>query len=106
MMVATFYLWRRSKAIAFLAIPTVLMMLVPGWAMTYDLAMNWIPQGKILLTAFGIGILLLQAWIFFEAALVWKKAQGVLEPQLPPLPSPPPVADKPLTTKNALQPTN
>jgi carbon starvation protein len=85
MMVATFYLWRRNKAIAFLAIPTLLMMLVPGWAMTYDLVVNWIPQGKYLLVGFGIGILILQIWMFVEAAIVWKKARGVLEPQLPPM---------------------
>ncbi len=87
MMVATFYLWRRNKKIAFLAIPTLMMMLVPGWAMTYDLINNWIPQGKYLLSGFGIGILLLQIWMFVEAALVWNKAHGVLEPQLPPLPT-------------------
>lgn len=88
MMVATFYLWRRNKAIAFLAIPTLLMMMVPGWAMTYDLVNNWIPQGKILLSTFGIGILGLQVWMFVEAALVWRRARGVLEPQLEPLPGP------------------
>jgi len=88
MMVATFYLWRRNKAIAFLALPTMLMMLVPGWAMTYDLMFNWIPKGKWLLTAFGVGIMLLQLWMFIEAALVWKQARGVLEPQLEPLPVP------------------
>lgn len=87
MMVATFYLWRRNKAIAFLAVPALMMMLVPGWAMTYDLIYNWIPQGKILLIAFGVGILILQVWMFVEAALVWSKARGVLEPQLEPLPS-------------------
>ncbi len=94
MMVATFYLWRRNKAIAFLAIPTVLMMLVPGWAMMYDLFYNWIPQKKFLLTGFGLGILLLQIWMFIEAGLVWKKARGVLEPQLAPLPTSPVVRAK------------
>lgn len=87
LMVATFYLWRRNKTIAFIAIPTLLMMLVPGWAMTYDLFYNWLPQKKILLSAFGLGILSLQLWMFIEAALVWKRARGVLEPQLPPLSS-------------------
>ncbi len=90
MMVATFYLWRRNKAIAFLAIPALLMMLVPGWAMTYDLVTHWIPQGKYLLVCFGLGILVLQIWMFVEAILVWNKARGVLEPQLPPLTGGPP----------------
>lgn len=87
LMVATFYLWRRSKAIAVLAIPTVMMMLVPGWAMTYDLVTKWWPQQNWLLCGFGVCILLLQVWIFIEAAIVWKKAHGVLEPQLEPLPT-------------------
>lgn len=86
MMVATLYLWRRNKAVAFLAIPTVFMMLMPGWAMTYDLVTKWWPQGNYLLCSFGVGILLLQAWVFFEVTLVVKKARGVLEPQLEPLP--------------------
>lgn len=88
MLVATFYLWRRNKAVAFLAIPTMMMLLVPGWAMTYDLVYNWVPQGKWLLVVFGCGILGLQIWVFVEAVLVWKKAQGVLEPQLAPLDKP------------------
>jgi carbon starvation protein len=85
LMVATFYLWRRNKAIAFLAIPMLMMMLMPCWAMTYDLVVNWIPHGNILLIAFGVGILALQVWILVEGVLIWKKARGVLEPQLPPL---------------------
>jgi len=87
MMVATFYLWRRNKAIAFIAIPALLMMLVPGWAMTYNLIYDWIPNGKWLLTSFGFAILLLQIWMFVEGLLMWKKARGVLEPQLAPLPT-------------------
>lgn len=85
LMVATFYLWRRSKAVAFLAIPMLMMMLVPGWAMTYHLIVDWIPNGKTLLIGFGVGILGLQFWIFVEALLVWNSARGVLETQLPPL---------------------
>ncbi|MEZ6134029.1 MAG: carbon starvation protein A [Pirellulaceae bacterium] len=87
MMVATFYLWRRGKTIAFIGIPTVMMMLVPGWAMSYSLIYDWIPQGKLLLVCFGFGILILQAWMFIEAALVWRAAKNVLEPQLEPLPA-------------------
>lgn len=88
LLVATFYLWRRNKIIAVLAIPTVLMMLVPGWAMTYDLVTKWYPDRNYLLIAFAIAILALQAWIFVEAVLVWKNARGILEPQLAPLPQP------------------
>ncbi len=87
LMVATFYLWRRSKSVAFIAIQMLLMMLMPCWAMSHNLIFKWIPNGEYLLVAFGIGILGLQAWMFLEASLVWRKAHGVLEPQLPPLDS-------------------
>ncbi len=87
MMVATFYLWRRNKAIAFIAIPAFLMMLIPGWAMTYNLVYDWIPNGKWLLISFGSMILVLQFWMFVEAIIVWKQARGVLERQLAPLPA-------------------
>jgi carbon starvation protein len=90
LMVATFYLWRRSKAIAFLAVPMLLMLLMPFWAMSYDLLFNWIPQRNYLLVAFGIGILGLQMWIVVEGLLIWRKAKGVLEPQLPPINNPQP----------------
>lgn len=85
LLVATFYLWRRNKAIAFLAVPMIMMMLMPCFAMMYDLTMNWIWQRNYILIAFGVGILALQAWITVEVLLVWKRARGVLETQLPPL---------------------
>ena len=85
-MVATFYLWRRSKTIAFLAIPALIMLLLPGLAMGYNLFRVWGPSGNWLLSGFAIGILGLQIWIVVEAAIVWRKARSVLEPQLAPLP--------------------
>jgi carbon starvation protein len=86
LMVATIYLWRRSKPVALLALPAVMMLLIPGWAMTHSLAYEWIPQKNWLLVGFGSVILLLQLWMFIEGALIWKRSKGVLEPQLEPLP--------------------
>ncbi|MBX3421939.1 MAG: carbon starvation protein A [Pirellulaceae bacterium] len=86
LMVGTFYLWRRNKQIALLAIPALLMMLIPGWAMTYSLVYDWIPQRNWILIAFGSSILALQMWMFLEGVLMWRRARGVLEPQLEPLP--------------------
>jgi carbon starvation protein len=86
LMVATFYLWRRNKLIAVVALPGLIMLLIPGWAMTYSLVYQWIPNRNWILTAFGISILLLQFWILVEAVLIWRQARGVLEPQLEPLP--------------------
>lgn len=86
LMVATIYLWRRSKPVAILALPAVMMLLIPGWAMTYSLIYEWIPERNWILVGFGGSILLLQIWMFVEGALIWKRSQGVLEPQLEPLP--------------------
>jgi len=86
LMVATFYLARRSRPVAIVAVPMMLMMVMPAWAMTYDLINNWIPQRNLTLIAFGLTILGLQAWMVVEAFLVFKKIRGVEEPaaKLPP----------------------
>jgi len=41
----------------------------------------------ILLLGLGGAIVALQVWIVVEGLLVWRKAKGVLEEALPPLPS-------------------
>ncbi|TWU21663.1 Inner membrane protein YjiY [Novipirellula galeiformis] len=79
LMVAVFYLARRSKPFAFVAIPMVIMLVMPAWAMTYDLVYNWVPQQKWTLILFGFGILGLQAWMVLEGLLMWQRCRGVLE---------------------------
>jgi carbon starvation protein len=84
-MVATFYLWRRSKPIAIVALPMLIMMIMPATAMTWDLTQNWWPgsaDGNPLLFAFGLLILGLQAWMVIEGILIFRKSRGVLEPQI------------------------
>lgn len=86
LMVATFYLARRSRSVAIVAIPMMLMMVMPAWAMTYDLVVNWIPARKYTLIAFGFTILGLQAWMIVEGVMLYRKIRGVEEPraELPP----------------------
>jgi carbon starvation protein len=57
---------------------------VPAWAMTYNVV-TWYGQGKWLLVAIGVAVLLLEAWMILEAALMWKRAKGVLPEALSPL---------------------
>lgn len=85
LMVATFYLARRSRAVAVVALPMMFMLVTPAWAMTYDLLNTWIPQRNYILITFGCAILALQAWMTFEAILIYRKIYGVQEPpaQLP-----------------------
>ncbi|QDS94805.1 Carbon starvation protein A [Roseimaritima multifibrata] len=88
LMVAFFYLTRRGKPLAVIGIPMVIMMLMPAWAMGYNLAFDWIEQRNWLLIAFGIGTLALQVWMIAEGVILWRSARGVLETQLPPLKKP------------------
>ncbi len=88
-LVTVFYLWRRRKPIWFAALPMIAMLVMPAWAMIWNLfnrQTGWLGFGasppNYLLVAFGICILGLQAWIVIEALLIWPKAKGVLEQQL------------------------
>jgi carbon starvation protein len=85
LMVATFYLARRSRAVAVVALPMMFMLITPAWAMTYDLINNWVPQRNYILIFFACAILALQAWMTIEAILIYRKIYGVQEPpaQLP-----------------------
>ncbi len=84
-MVLVFYLVRRNLPTWFALGPMALMLLLPGWAMAYQIAFDFYPAGKWLLVGFGVFILGLQAWMILEALLIWPKARGVLEEELPPL---------------------
>ena len=87
-LVTAFYLWRRSKPVAFVLVPTVIMIVLPaaallwqlfdpdfGWVMFGD-GKNWL-AGSIGLVTIG-----LQVWMVVEAVIAWPKVKGVLEPQL------------------------
>ena len=82
LMVAVIFLARRSKPLAAVLIPMIMMLLMPAWAITIDLFGNWIPQKNILLSCFGFLIIGLQVWMVIEGLLVWKACRGVLEPPI------------------------
>jgi carbon starvation protein len=77
LMVAVFYLARRNRPIAFLAAPMMLMLLMPAWAMTFDLVQNWWPQRNWVLITFGVGTLSLQAWMVCEAIVLWRRRDAL-----------------------------
>ncbi|QEF98484.1 Inner membrane protein YjiY [Stieleria maiorica] len=79
LMVALIFLARRSKPLASIMIPMFIMLLMPAWAITYDLFYNWLPAGNVVLTTFGFSILALQGWMVVEGVMVWGRCQGVLE---------------------------
>jgi carbon starvation protein len=85
-MVTVFYLWRRKKPIIFAFIPMLAMIILPIWAMSIQMV-GWYNADKPnwLLLGIGGGVMLLQVWMIIEALIIWPKAKGVLEEQLPPL---------------------
>jgi carbon starvation protein len=101
-MVIVFYLARRNKPIWFAIVPLVLMVILPIWAILWQIfnaqsgwvyplwnmlsgnaAWEW--HNYHLLFAFGVGILILQGWMVLEGISLWSRARGVLEDALPPL---------------------
>ncbi|MDA7879895.1 carbon starvation protein A [Mariniblastus sp.] len=88
-MVTTFYLWRRNKPIGFVLIPMIFMIVLPAWALIWQLfnAQSgwWWSSDKYLVATIGTITLGLQLWMVVEAMLIWPKAKGILETPLPPL---------------------
>jgi carbon starvation protein len=89
-LVIGFYLWRRSKPVWFLVLPMLFMLIMPAWAMTWQLFIGsddqpaWLyadsPNWALIVIA--AATLVLEAWMVLEAVLLWPKVKGVLEPQL------------------------
>jgi len=88
MMVTVFYLWRRGKPIWFIAAPMCVLLVMPAWAMLWQMfnaETGWLVKQNWLLLCMGGAIVALQVWMIIEGLLVWRKAKGVLEEALPPL---------------------
>jgi carbon starvation protein len=91
-LVITFWLWRRNKPVWFILLPTVFMLIMPAWAMMFEIQ-TWWAKGSYMLIGIAVVTLLLEAWMIVEAVLMWPKARGVLEESLPPLPKAAPALD-------------
>ncbi len=94
-MVTVFYLWRRKKPVIFALIPMVLMLILPAWAMLWQMfngESGWLWGGKMWLFSFGVVVMTLQIWMVIEATLMFPHVKGVLEESLPPLPAKPKAA--------------
>jgi carbon starvation protein len=84
-LVITFYLWRRRVPVWFLVIPMVFMLIMPLWAMVWQVFVgnagnpSWLSQGKWLLVGIALATLALEAWMIVEAIKVFPRARGILE---------------------------
>ncbi len=102
-MVTVFYLWRRNKPVMFAFVPMMIMLVMPAWALGWQLfneqtgwfwpLWNMIQQNRPwgwvndhLLLGIGLATVVLQVWMILEGVLLLPNAKGVLEESLPPLP--------------------
>lgn len=83
-MVIAFYLIRHNKPVWFILAPMSLMIILPAWAMCWQINDSF-QKGNWLLVGLGILIEALQVWMIVEGALMWRKARGVPPEPLPPL---------------------
>ena len=108
-MVIVIYLWRRNKPIWFAAIPMVFMLIMPAYALCWNMFNSqagwfwplqemvnggaaWEWNNKHLLFFIGMLTLALQIWMVIEGVIVLRKTRGLLEEPLPPLPVSSPVS--------------
>jgi carbon starvation protein len=83
-LVIAFYLWRRGQPIWFLVVPMVFMLVMPMWAMIWQVfvggnTLSWVAEGKWVLVFMGVTTIILELWMIIEAILLFPRARGVLE---------------------------
>jgi len=97
-LVIGFWLWRRKLPVWFTVLPMVFMLIMPAWAMLWQLFISnggdspgWVlaPQKNWVLIVVALATLALEGWMLVEALLLWPRARGELERALPPLPGVP-----------------
>ena len=85
-LVTFFYLWRRGRAVWFLWIPMTMMLVMPVWALLWQLfhpERGWLAGGQYVLFGIGLATVVLQVWMVIEALLMIPRARNVLEEALP-----------------------
>jgi carbon starvation protein len=91
LIVICFYLQRRGLPTWMAAVPAFFMLVMPAWALLYDMR-RWLATGHGPLAAVAVAMLLLEVWMVVEAVLLWPRVKSVLEESLPPLEPVPPRA--------------
>lgn len=84
-LVITFYLWRRQIPIWFLVPPMIFMLIMPLWAMIWQVFIgdagnpSWLGQGNLLLVGIALATVVLEIWMIAEAIRLFPRARGVVE---------------------------
>ena len=95
-LVIGFWLWRRRLPVWFIIPPMIFMLIMPAWAMIWQLfiqnpgdAPGWLasdsPNWVLIIVA--IATLALEVWMIVEAVILWPKVRGRVEASLHPVPA-------------------
>ncbi len=86
--VILFWMRRRAMPLWFVAIPAFFMLVLPAWALAYQLFHrslgaedSWLARGDWTLASFALATLLVEVWMIVEAVRAWPRVRGVLEAQ-------------------------
>jgi carbon starvation protein len=84
--VILFWMRRRNMPLWFIAIPAVFMLILPAWALSYQLfhrslegGASWMAKGDWILASFALATLAVEIWMIIEAIRAWPGVKGVLE---------------------------
>lgn len=84
-LVITFYLWRRGIPVWFIALPMVFMLIMPMWAMLWQVFVgdggnpSWLSQRNWLLVSIALSTVVLEVWMIIEAWRLFPRAKGIIE---------------------------
>ena len=84
--VILFWMRRRQMPLWFVAIPAFFMLLLPAWALCYQLFVkalgqneSWLAGQDWMLAGFGIASLIIEIWMIIEAIRIWPRIGGLIE---------------------------
>ncbi len=93
-LVIAFWMWRRRVPVWFIVLPTIFMLIMPAWAMFYQMFIQAVGMETGWFSAddknwplifIAVATLALEIWMVVEAFLAWPKAKGVIEEAFEPL---------------------
>lgn len=89
-LVITFWMLRRNLPIWFVVIPMIFMLIMPAWAMVWQMFVqavgqetSWLEDGNYTLLAVGGMTILLEIWMIVEAVRLWPRVKGLIETPAP-----------------------